>query len=88
MIKVRFLVGMPEKENLTNPRRMGSRVKKKTPSRMVRGAEVRLQAHMVNPKAHGTIGLCVNAENKDTAKKYLKRLVICVRGKMATAPDS
>lgn len=40
---------------------------------MVRGAESRLQAHEVSPKAHGTSGLCVITENKDTVKKYLKR---------------
>ena len=54
-------------------RRMGSRYKNKTPSLIVRGAEIRLQAYEVRPKAHDTNGLRVNAENKDTAKKYLKR---------------
>lgn len=52
---------------------MGSRYKKNTPSLMVRGAEIRLQAHEVSPIAHGTNGLCVNTVNRDTVKKYLKR---------------
>jgi hypothetical protein len=40
---------------------------------MVRGAEMRHQAHRVSPIAHDTNGLCVNG---CTPKKYLKRLAI------------
>ena len=41
----------------------------------------------VRPIAHGSNGLCVIAENTDTAKKSLKRLAFLTKGFIVEHPD-